>query len=143
MSISIPLLLQTPDFGKILLSLRRRITYNLEAVAVLIHEISTHKLKSNLAFVLTWSISIPFLVQTEDFENMLLKSRQRITHVLEAIAVVVSEILTHKLKSNLTFVITLSIPIPFVVQTPDFGKMLLKSRRRITHYLEVVAIVVL
>ena len=90
MSISIPLLLQTPDFGKILLSLRRRITYNLEAVAELIREISTHKLKSNL-----------------------------------------------------TFVITLSIPIPFVVQTPDFGKMLLKSRRRITHYLEVVAIVVL
>ena len=93
MSISIPLLLQTPDFGKILLSLRRRITYNLEAVAELIREISTHKLKSNLAFVLTWSISIPFLVQTEDFENMLLKSRQRITHVLEAVAVVVSEIL--------------------------------------------------
>ena len=73
MSISITLLLQTPGFRKVLLSLTRRVTYNLEAMAEVIREISTHKLKSNLAFVLTLSISISFVVQTADFEKMLLK----------------------------------------------------------------------
>ena len=105
-SISIPLLLQTPDFGKVLLSLRWRITYNLEAVAQVIREISTHKLKSNLAFVLALSISIPFLVQTADFEKMLLKYRKRITHDMKAVAILIREILTRKLNSNLGFFLT-------------------------------------
>ena len=53
-------------------------------------EISTSKLKSN--FFQTLSIFIPFSVQTPVFEKMLLKSRCRITHDLEAEAVVVREI---------------------------------------------------
>ena len=38
---------------------------------------------------------------------MLLNSRQRIAHDLETVAVVVREISTGKLKSNLTFLLTL------------------------------------
>ena len=105
-SISIPLLLQTPDFGKVLLSLRWRITYDLEAVAQVIREISTHKLKSNLAFVLALSISIPFVVQTADFEKMLLRYRKRITYDMKDVAILIREILTRKLNSNLGFFLT-------------------------------------
>ena len=55
---------------------------------------------------------------------MLLNSRQIIAHDLEATAVVVFEISTGKLKSNLAFLLTLSISKAFLVQTPDFEKML-------------------
>ena len=72
----------------------------------MIREISTHKLKSNLAFVLALSISIPFLVQTADFEKMLLKYRKRITHDMKAVAILIREILTRKLNSNLGFFLT-------------------------------------
>ena len=54
-----------------LLNSRQRIAHDLEAVAVVVCEISTGKSKSNLAFLLTFSISKAFLVQTPDFENML------------------------------------------------------------------------
>ena len=55
---------------------------------------------------------------------MLLNSRQRIAHDLEAVAVVVCEISTGKSKSNLAFLLTFSISKAFLVQTPDFEKML-------------------
>ena len=96
----------------------------MEAVAVVVREISTGKLKSNLAFLLTFSISKAFLVQRPDFEKMLLNSRRRITHDLEAAAVVVREISSGKLKPILVFFITWSISKAFVVQTPYFEKML-------------------
>ena len=86
-----------------LLNSRQRIAHDLEAVAVVVREISTGKLKSNLAFLLTFSISKAFLVQRPDFEKMLLNSRRRITHDLEAVTVVVHEISTSKLKSNFDF----------------------------------------
>ena len=86
-----------------LLNSRQRIAHDLEAVAVVVREISTGKLKSNLAFLLTFSISKAFLVQTPDFEKMLVNQRRRITHDLEAIAVVVDEISTVKLSSDLAF----------------------------------------
>ena len=70
------------------------------------------------------SIFIPFSVQAPVFEKMLLKSTRRITHDLEAVAVVVREISSGKLKPILVFFITWSISKAFVVQTPYFEKML-------------------
>ena len=64
---------------------------------------------------------------------MFLNSRRRIKHDWEALAVVVCEISTGKLKSNLAFFLPLSISKAFSVQTLVFEKMFLNSRRRITH----------
>ena len=89
----------------------------MEATAFQVCEISTHKLKSNFALFLTLSISRPFSVQTAVFEKMLLKSRRRLMHCLEAVALVVDEI---SINSNLAFILTLSISKAFVFQTPDF-----------------------
>ena len=69
----------------------------------MVYEISTLKLKLNLAFVVTLSISVPLLLWTLVFEKMLLKSARIITHDLEAAAVVVREISTGKLTSNFAF----------------------------------------
>ena len=49
------------------------------------------------------------------------------------------EISTSKLKSNFDFFQTLSIFIPFSVQTPDLEKISPDSRQRIIHDLEAVA----
>ena len=70
-------------------------------------------------------ISVPFLVQTPNFEKMLLKSRRRIAHDVEAVPVVVLEISKGKLRSNLAFFLTLSISIPFLVQISNFEKIML------------------
>ena len=64
----------------------------------MVYEIPTLKLKLNLAFAVTLSISVPLLLRTLVFEKMLLKSGRIITHDLEAVAVVVREISTGKLK---------------------------------------------
>ena len=69
----------------------------------MVYEIPTLKLKLNLAFAVTLSISVPLLLRTLVFEKMLLKSGRIITHDLEAVAVVVREISTGKLKSNFAF----------------------------------------
>ena len=111
----------------------------MEAVAVVVDGISTRKLNSNLAFLLTLCISIPFVVQTPDFEKMLLKSRQRITQDMKVAGVLIREISTRKLKSNLAFVLTLSISIQSFIQTPDSEKISPDSRQRIIHDLEAVA----
>ena len=100
---SILFAIHKPDFEKILLKARRRIGHSLEAVAHVNYEISTLKLKLNLAFPVTLSISVPLLLRTLVFEKMLLKSVRIITHDLEAVAVVVCEISTGKLKSNFAF----------------------------------------
>ena len=114
----------------------------MKALAVLILEILTRKLKSNLAFFLTMSISKAFAVQTPAFEKILLKSRRRLMHGLEAIALALHEISTRKLNSNLAFILTLSISKPFLVQTPGFEKMLLKSRQIITHDMKVAGVLI-
>ena len=142
LSISVPFLLRTLVFEKILLKSGRIITHDLEALAVVVCEISTGKLKSNLAFFLPLGISKAFSVQTPVFEKMFLNSRRRITHDWEAVAVVVREISTGQLKSNLAFFLPLGISKAFSVQTPVFEKMFLNSRRRITHDWEAVAVVV-
>ena len=111
-----------------LLKGRRRITHDVEAVAFVVREISTSKLKSNFDFFRTLSIFIPLSVQTPVFEEILLKSRRRVMHGLEAAAVVVDEISTLKSKPNLAFVLTFSISIPLLLQTPDFEKVLLSLR---------------
>ena len=97
----------------------------MKAVAVLSLEILTRKSKSNLVFFLTLRISKTFAVQTPDFDRVLLNQRRIITHDLEAVAVVVSEISTAKLKSNLVSFLTLIISKAFLVQTPDSEKKLL------------------
>ena len=91
----------------------------------MVDEILTVKLNSNLAFFLNMSISILFLVQAPTFEKTLLKYRRRITLDIKAVAVLILEILTRQLKSNLAFFLTWSISKAFAVQTPDFEKMLL------------------
>ena len=98
----------------------------MKAVAVLILEVLTRKLNQNLAFFLTLSISKAFAFPTPDFGKMLLNLRSRITRDLEAVAVVVDEILTVKLNSNLAFFLNMSISILFLVQAPHFEKTLLK-----------------
>ena len=98
----------------------------MKAVAVLILEILTHKFKSNLAFFLTLIISKAFAFQIPDFGKMLLNLRSRITRDFEAVAVVVDEILTVKLNSNLAFFLNRSIFILFLVQAPTFEKTLLE-----------------
>ena len=98
----------------------------MKAAAVLILDILTRKFKSNLAFFLTLSISKAFAFQTPDFDKMLLNLRSRITRDLEAVAVVVDEILTVKLNSNLAFFLNRSIFILFLVQAPTFEKTLLE-----------------
>ena len=86
----------------------------MKAVAVLILEILTRELKSNLVFFLTLRISKAFAVQTLDFDRVLLNQRRIITHDLEAVAVVVREISTAKLKLNLVSFLTLSISKAFL-----------------------------
>ena len=54
---------------------------------------------------------------------MLLSLNKSTTQNLDALAVVVCEISTPKLRSNLAFILTLSISEQGVVQTPDFGKI--------------------
>ena len=142
MSISKAFVAQITDFEKMLLNSRRRITHDLEAVAVVVCEISISKLKSSFDFFLTLSIFISFSVQTPAFEKILLKSRRRLMHGLEAVALVLHELSTRKLNSNLAFILTLSISKAFVVQTPGFEKMLLKSRQRITHDMKVVGVLI-
>ena len=98
----------------------------MKAVALLILEILNQKLKSNLAFFLTMSISKAFAFQTPDFDKMLLNLRSRITRDLEAVAFVVDEILTVKLNSNLALFLNRSTFILFLVQEPTFEKTLLE-----------------
>ena len=98
----------------------------MKAVAVLILEILTLKLKSNLAIFLTLSIYKAYAVKTPDFDKMLLNSRRTIPHNLEAVAVVLDQILTVKLNPNLAFFLNMSISILFLVQAPHFEKTLLK-----------------
>ena len=63
---------QTPDFDRMLLNQRHRIPHDLDSVTVVVREISTAKLKSNLLSILTLSISKAFLVQTPDSEALIL-----------------------------------------------------------------------
>ena len=101
-------------------------TQYFDTVAVVVREILTHELRSNLAVFLTLSISS--VVQTPYFEKMLLSLSQSTTQGLDALAVVIGEISTHELQSNLAFFLALSISTPFVIQMPDFEKLLLSSR---------------
>ena len=100
-----------------LLSSSQSITQNLNAIAAQVCEVSTHELKSNLTFVLTLDISKQGVVQSPDFGKMLLSLSQSTTLNLDALAVVVHEISTNKLRSNLAIFVTLSISTPFVFQT--------------------------
>ena len=95
---------------------------NLDGLALVICEISTRELRSNLDVFLTLSISTPFLFQTPDFGKMLLNLSQSVIQNLDALALVICEISTQELRSNPDYSLTLSISTPFIFQTPDFGK---------------------
>ena len=96
----------------------------MEAVAVVVADILTVKLNSNLAFFLNMSNSILFLVQAPTFQKTLLKYRRTITLDMKAVAVLILEILTRKLTSNLALFLTFSISKAFAVQKPYFDKRL-------------------
>ena len=96
----------------------------MEAVAVVVDQILTLKINSNLAFFLNMSISILFLVQAPHFEKTLEKECQRITLYIKAVAVMILDVLIPKLNPNLAFLLTLSISKVYAVETPDFHKML-------------------
>ena len=97
----------------------------MEAVAVVVDQILTLKINSILAFFRNMGISILFLVQAPHFEKTLLKEGQRLTLYMKAVAVLILEVLTRKLKPNLAFFLPLSISNAFAFQTPNFDKMLL------------------
>ena len=125
MSISILFLVQVPHFKKRLLKEGQRITLDMKAVAVLILEILTRKLNPNLAFFSNFEEIESFCIPDTRFDRMLLNQRHRIPHDLESVSVVVGEISTAKLKSNLLSILTLSISKAFLVQTPDSEALIL------------------
>ena len=73
---------------------------------------------------------------------MLLSLCQSTTQNLHALAFVVHEILFRELRQNLAFFLTLNISKLFVVQTPNFTKMLLSSSQSTTQNLDALAVVV-
>ena len=107
---------QTRDFGKMLLSVSQSTTQNLDSLAVAVREISSHQLRSNSDFFLTLSIFTPFVVQIPGYGKMLLNVSQNTTQNLDALALVICEISTQELRSNLDFFQTLSISTPFLFQ---------------------------
>ena len=142
LSISAPFIFQTPDFGKMLLNVSQSVMQNLDALALVICEISTRELRSNSDYFLTLSISTPFLFQTPDFGKMLLNVSQSVIQNLDALALVICEISTRELRSNSDYFLTLSISAPFIFQTPDFGKMLLNVSQSIMQNLDALALVI-
>ena len=99
--ISMQLVFQTPDCGKILLIVSQNTTQNLDSLAVAVREISSHQLRSNSDFFLTLSIFTPFVVQIPGYGKMLLNVSQNTTQNLDALALVICEISTQELRSNL------------------------------------------
>ena len=67
-----------------LLSSSQSTTQNVDTLAVVVLEISTHELRSNLAFFLTLSISKQCVVQTQNFRKILLSSSQSTAQNLDA-----------------------------------------------------------
>ena len=67
-----------------LLSSSQSTTQNVDTLAVVVLEISTHELRSNLAFFLTLSISKQCVVQTQNFRKILLSSSQNTAQNLDA-----------------------------------------------------------
>ena len=78
----------------------------MNALAVVVREISTNELRSNLVIFLTLGISTPFVIKIPNFGQMLLSSNQSITLSLDALAVLVCEISTNELRSNLVIFLT-------------------------------------
>ena len=85
LTISKPCVAQTINFRKLLLSSSQSTTQNLDALAVVVPEISSRELKLNLAFILPLSVSKPGAVQTTNFRQMLVSSSQSTTQNLNAL----------------------------------------------------------
>ena len=90
----------------------------MDALAVVVPDVSSHE----MAVFLTLSISAQLLVQTLNFGKMLLGSSQSITQNLEAPAVVLPEISSRELRSNLAFFLTFSISKPLQFRRQILGK---------------------
>ena len=142
LSISTPLLFQTPDFGKMLLNVSQSVIQNLDALGLVICEISTHELRSNSHFLPTLSISTPFLFQTSYFGKMLLNVSQSVIQNVDGLALGICEISTQELSSNSAFFLTLSISTPFLFQTSYFGKKWLNVIESALQNLDGLALVI-
>ena len=142
LSISEPMLVQVPNFERKLPRSSLSITQNMDALAVVVHEISTHNWRTDLAIFLTLSISEPMIVQVPNFERKLRYSSLSITQNLDALAVVVHEISTHNWRTNLAIFLTLSISEPMIVQVPNFERKLWYSSLSITQNFDALAVVV-
>ena len=83
LSISTPFLvhcfLKTPNFRETLLGSSQSATQTLDAIAVVVQEISCHKLMPNLAVFLTLSMSTPFQLRLQTLGNVAkFKSKYRV-----------------------------------------------------------------
>ena len=80
-----------------LLNVSQSVMQNLDALALVICEISTRELRSNSDYFLTLSISTPFIFQTPDFGKKWLSVIQSTTQNLNSLSGVVWEISAHEL----------------------------------------------
>ena len=125
-------IVKIPNFGKELLRSRLSIMQNLYALTAVLRKMLSLHLKSFLVDFLTLSISEWNLVKITSFGKELLKSSLSIMQKLDALTVVLPEILTFKLKSFGVDVLTLSISEWKLAKIPNIGKELLRSSLSIT-----------
>ena len=105
---------------------------NLYALTAVLRKMLSLHLKSFLVDFLTLSISEWNLVKITSFGKELLKSSLSIMQKLDALTVVLPEILTFKLESFGVDSLTLSISEWKLVKIPNIGKELLRSSLSIT-----------
>ena len=82
----------TANLCNMLLELIQSTTQYLDAITIVVDEISIHELRSNLAFFLSLSISKQCIVKAPDFGRKLLSVCKSTKQNLDALAVVVCEI---------------------------------------------------
>ena len=125
-----------------LLNVSQSVIQNLDALALVICEISTQELRSNPDYFLTLSISTPFIFQTPDFGKKWLNVIQSVLQNLDGLALLICEISTRELRSNSDVFLTLSISTPFIFQTPDFGKKWLNVIQSVLQNLDGLALLI-
>ena len=125
-------IVKIPTFGRKLLRSSLSIMQDFEALTAVLREMLSLHLKSFLVDFLILSISEWNLVKITSFGKELLKSSLSIMQKLDALTVVLPEILTFKLKSFGVDVLTLSISEWKLVKIPNIGKELLRSSLSIT-----------
>ena len=130
------------NFEEELLRSRASITQNFDALATVVPEILSHKLRLNLAVFLTLSMSTLLVVQTTNFEEMLPSSSRSIRQNLDVLATLLFEILTFHSRSFLGDIVTLAISEQQRVKSRNIEEELLRSRATITQTFCALATVV-